>query len=105
MSNVVGTILNVGLSDKDTLTQVIDTREAVQMIANLVGDCTIMQGFGFYTHADGRKVCETSLEVKCYGVSMDEGKEYAEILCRQLNQECICVTPIYETATEFVSVG
>ena len=86
-------IFNVGLSDKDTHKQEITTQDAIQLIANLVGDCTIKTGnIGIFTHADGTRVIENSLEVVAYEMDKSTGEVIASELARQLNQELVCVT-------------
>ena len=86
--------MNIGLNDKDSLKQEIETQAAIKLIANLVGDCTIKTGnFGIYTMDNGETVIENSLEVISYTLDMTTGKEIAKQLCKELNQESIYVSP------------
>lgn len=58
--------LYIGLNDKDSKVQEISTLDAYKMIGALVGDCTIQEGRGLYTHQDGTTVLESTL--------IDQGK-------------------------------
>lgn len=88
--------LYVGLSDKDSKTQKINTLEAYKVVSNILGvDSTITECRGVYTHGNGDVVFETSLQV----VLLDfEGTLNAEWLKRKvnaikqaLNQESVAV--------------
>lgn len=88
--------LYVGLSDKDSKTQKINTLEAYKVVSNILGvDSTITECRGVYTHGSGDVVFETSLQV----VLLDfEGTLTAEWLKRKvgaikqaLNQESVAV--------------
>ena len=82
--------LFIGLFDKDTHEQVLSTSEFKQIISNTLGDCTIKEGqTGYYTHDNGSKVTEPSLEVKKFGGSKRDIVNKARILKVKLNQESI----------------
>ena len=42
-------ILYVGLNDKDTKTQLVNTLQAKESIADICGNCTISEVYGAYT--------------------------------------------------------
>lgn len=62
--------LFIGMNDKDTHKQELSTEEFKERIANTLGDCTIREGAtGYYTHDNGIRVIEKSLEVTKFGGS------------------------------------
>ena len=62
--------LFIGLNDKNTLKQELPIEEVKAKINEVVGDCTIKEGAtGYYTHDNGQKVIEKSLEVVKFGGS------------------------------------
>lgn len=80
----------VGLNDKNTLKQELSTDTAIQIIHDIVGDCTIKGGqIGIFTHADGTQVKENSLTVEKFGGTKKQALEIARQLCRKLNQESV----------------
>ena len=59
-------------------------------IANTLGDCTIKEGAtGYYTHDNGVKVIEKSLEVTKFGGTKRSIINLAKQLKQTLNQESI----------------
>ena len=83
-------VFNIGMFDKNLKKQVISNDDFIKIIANTVGDCTVKQGaVGVYTHADGSKIVEPSLEVVNYGLTKKQAKTVAKTLCKLLNQESI----------------
>lgn len=56
--------LYIGLNDKDSKQQEIFTLDAYKIVGALVGDCTIQEARGLYTHRDGTQALETSLIVQ-----------------------------------------
>lgn len=86
-------ILYVGLFDKDTHTQLINTMSAFRMVSNLVPDCTITEGRGKYTHEDGTVVIEPTLIVEILDfdgtVSKESLKPMVESIKTALNQETV----------------
>lgn len=82
--------LFIGLFDKDTHKQELSTSDFKKIISNTLGDCTIKEGNeGHYTHNNGEKVTEPSLEVKKFGGSKRSIINLAKQLKQQLNQESI----------------
>lgn len=83
----------VGLSDKDTHTQLISELEAYKVLMNKVGTHfwwgTIYSGRGFYKHDDGSVVVENTLIVM---TSTDKDHTaFVEEVKRDFNQESILV--------------
>lgn len=84
--------LYIGLNDKDSKVQEISTVNAYKMIGALVGDCTIQEGRGLYTHQDGTQVLETTLIVQIIDFSGAlDVKPLVETIKTALNQESIAV--------------
>ena len=85
--------LYVGLFDKDTHTQLINTLSAYQVVSNIVPDCTITEGKGKYTHIDGSVVIEPTLIVEILHFGENFDKEYYTKLANKikvaLNQESV----------------
>ena len=80
-------ILNIGLNDKKTKKQEIDTERAINMVGVYIGDCTITETIGFY-----KGVRETSLKVEVYDVDAYAAISLAEHFTRLFNQECVALT-------------
>lgn len=57
-------IFYIGLNDKKTYRQEVPTIQAYKIIKGVIGDCTITEGKGIYTHANGTQVLETTLIVE-----------------------------------------
>ena len=55
--------LYIGLNDKDSKVQEINTVDAYKIVGALIGDCTIQEARGLYTHQDGTQVLESTLIV------------------------------------------
>lgn len=56
--------LYVGLNDRETKTQLINTLDAYRIVTNVLGvDSTITEAKGIYTHEDGAITSETTLVV------------------------------------------
>ena len=82
--------LFIGMNDKDTHKQKLSTEEFKERIANTLGDCTIREGAtGYYTHNNGIRVIEKSLEVTKFGGSKRSIVNMVKQLKQILNQECI----------------
>ena len=88
--------LYIGLNDKDTKTQLIDTETSYKIVGNVLTqndlDYTISTAQGGYTHENGTKVVENTLRVELleFGNSIKENilsacKNIKELL----NQESI----------------
>lgn len=87
------TTLYVGLNDKDTHTQKIDTLEATKIITNIITSitdgCTIYNASGVYTHADGTVVIENTLKIELFDTANNIINQIIDTLKRVLNQESI----------------
>lgn len=86
--------LMIGLNDKNSYRQEISTVDAYKIIQNLVGDCTIQEGRGVYTHANGVQVLETTLIVSVLDFAGNwDVATVCATLKTALNQEsiaCVC---------------
>lgn len=92
-------ILYVGLNDKDTKTQLVNTLQAKESIADICGNCTISEVYGAYVHDDGTKVKETTLKVELLFISYSTAVEYAKSIKQALNQESITLEKVNTDST------
>lgn len=88
--------LYVGLNDKDSKTQKINTLEAYKVVSNILGvDSTITECKGVYTHDSGDVVFETSLQVVMLDfdgcLTAEWLKRKVEAIKQALNQESVAV--------------
>lgn len=85
--------LYVGLNDKDTKAQKIDTLEAYKIVSNLlvatVGGGTIYQAQGIYKHDNGDIVIENTLRIEIIEASEKDIGYIIKTLKTILNQESI----------------
>ena len=85
--------LYVGLNDKDTKAQKIDTLEAVKIAENLVCDMcgggTIYNAVGVYTHDDGTIITENTLRIELIDTAAAALDTLITALKAVLNQEAI----------------
>ena len=79
----------IGLADKDTKQQELSREVYLRTIYNVVGDCTISDAVGYYTHDNGELVEEPSLRVDMLFKNENNIKGYADRLKVELNQESI----------------
>ena len=84
-------VFNIGMFDKDTHKQELDKVDFIKAISDKM-DCTITDTVGVYTHDDGSKVIEPSLEITSYDKTLKQAIEIAKQLCKELNQETIIVS-------------
>ena len=84
--------LLVGLNDKDTKTRIVNKNKAREVIMNIVGDCTVSDALGQYTHDNGEVVQEKSLRVDILFKELQEVMEYAKEIKKALNQESIALS-------------
>lgn len=87
-------ILNVGLNDKDTKNQKIDSVEAYKMVENILlnnglSGYTIYQGLGLYKHDSGEITRENTLIIELMFTSDIVVNKIIELLKQVLNQESI----------------
>lgn len=88
--------LYIGLNDKDSKIQEINTIDAYKLVSNVIGvDSTITEGRGIYKHEDGTVVSETSLIVELLDFcnALDKGwiKSKINQIKTLLNQESVAV--------------
>ena len=86
----------VGLNDKDTKKRIVNRNKAKEVIMGIVGDCTISDATGFYTHEDGTKVTEKALRVEMLFKADNEVISYCHAIKKALNQESIALSCTYE---------
>ena len=87
------TTLYIGLNDKDTKTQKIDTIEAFKIVSNIITEYadggTIYQASGIYKHYDGSIVIENTLRVELIDAGADAINSIIKIVKTVLNQESV----------------
>ena len=87
--------LYIGLNDKDTKRQEIETVEAYKLVqrelVKKVGGGTIYSATGIYTHDDGSIVIEPTLRVEIFHDSKKDIKDLADDYKKILNQESIII--------------
>ena len=84
--------LYVGLNDKDTKIQEVETERAKDIVNNVCGDCSIQEITGYYTHDNGERVKENTLKVELLFKEHDQVLNYCTDLKRLLNQESIVLS-------------
>ena len=87
-------ILNVGLNDKDTKLQRIDSIEAYKIVENTLlnnglSGYTIYQGKGLYKHDNGEITQENTLIIEVLFTTDEVINKIIKILKQVLNQESI----------------
>ena len=83
--------LYVGLNDKDTKVQEISTLEAYKICSRAIGDCSIQELTGFYTHNNGQHIVEKTLKIEIFGKAQDEIRKIADFIKLALNQESVII--------------
>ena len=99
MAQLLRHTLIVGLNDKDTKKQVCNRHRAKKVIMDIVGDCTISDAIGHYTHEDGSTVNEKSLKVELLFKADNQVIDYAKQIKKELNQESIALVKDYIEST------
>ena len=88
-------ILYVGLNDKDTKTQKIDTLSAYNLtnniLLNYVEGATVTQSKGIYKHNNGNVVIENTLIIELLCTDKTTVETIAKELKMALNQESIAI--------------
>lgn len=88
-------ILYVGLNDKDTKTQKIDTLSAYNLtnniLLNYVEGATVTQSKGTYKHQNGNVVIENTLIIELLFTDKQTVETIAKDLKIALNQESIAI--------------
>ena len=87
--------LYIGLNDKDTKAQKIDTLEAVKIVSNILTEytdgATIYNATGIYKHDNGDIVIENTLRVELIEADAGRLAEAVKIIKTVLNQESIII--------------
>jgi len=99
MGKLLRHTLIVGLNDKDSKKQVIKKAQAKKIIMNIVGDCTLSDAVGHYTHADGTQVSEKAVKVEMLFKADNEVVSYAQAIKKELNQESVALVKDYINST------
>ena len=98
-------VLYIGLNDKDSKRQEIDTITAFKLVSRVIrekcGGGTITQATGIYTHENGEIVEETTLKVEIFGQPLQPVLDACEFLKTALNQESIALNEII-TKSRFI---
>ena len=88
-------VMCVGLLDKDSKRQEVNTIDAFKVASNIfastTGGATITEGRGVYTHEDGTVVIEPTLVCTIYGANLQTVKTAADALKVALNQESVAI--------------
>lgn len=95
MAKMLRHTLIVGLNDKDTKKQRCNRHVARKLIMNIVGDCTISDAIGHYTHEDGTTVSERAIKVEMLFKGDNEVLCYAKQIKKALNQETVALVKDY----------
>lgn len=87
--------LYLGLNDKDTKTQLINTLEAYKIVSNILaadfGGGTIFEAQGIYKHDDGTIVFEKTLRIEILFAETPQIKTLVNTLKKVFNQESVAV--------------
>lgn len=100
-------VLYVGLNDKDTKKQEIDTQKAINIVCNILArqgitDLTMQQGVGAYTHEDGTRTFETSLIITMLFIERIQVVNAISDIKTILNQECVALETIKVEKSELI---
>lgn len=100
-------VMYVGLNDKDTKRQEMETQKAVDTVCRLLAkqgitDLTMQQGMGIYTHEDGTKTTEISLIITMLFVERVQVINAISDIKIILNQECVALETIKVEKSELV---
>lgn len=99
MTKLLRHTLIVGLNDKDTKKQVCTSNHAKRVIMGIVGDCTLTDAVGHYTHEDGSTVKENSIKVEMLFKADNQVIDYAKQIKEKLNQESVALVKDYIEST------
>ena len=86
------TTLYIGLNDKDTKKQEVNTTEAIKLLTNMladIGGATIYEATGIYTHENGDIIIENTLRVELIGIEENIILNKIKVLKLLFNQESI----------------
>lgn len=87
--------LYIGLFDKDTKKQEVDTKQAFNIVNNILlqytEGATIYMGDGIYKHIDKTTVIEKNIIVILYDVTRETSNKILKEVKTALNQEAVLV--------------
>ena len=88
--------LNIGLNDKDSITQEISEIESCSRIIeslneSLIGGYTIYNAQGFYTHKNGIQANEKTIIVEIVNEKKEKILKACNSIKKKLNQESILI--------------
>lgn len=87
--------LFIGLNDRETLAQEIETSAARSDIVAIVGDCTLSEASGCYTmQSNGAQIQEKTIVCDVFGRTRSEVVALCQALKIKLNQESIAVMEV-----------
>ena len=99
------TTICIGLLDKDTKQQEINTLDAFKVAANIfaetTGGATITQGTGVYTHDNGEVVIEPTLVCVIYGADNANIEKACKMAKVALNQEAVTIETVESNSRFF----
>lgn len=98
MEQITKYTMLIGLNDKDTKTRVINRNKAKEIIMSIVGDCTISDAIGHYTHEDGTIVNEKCIRVELLFKELDEVISMCQSIKKELNQESVALSYTVENS-------
>lgn len=93
-SKIIKYSLYLGLNDKDTKTQKIDTLEAYKILCNLlksynIEGFTVYNAHGFYVHDDGTFTTENTLKIELMFINEKTVDDIIKQLKIIFNQESV----------------
>lgn len=90
--------LYIGLFDKDSKRQEVNTIDAFKIASNIfvehTGGATITEATGIYTHDNGEIVVEPSLRCEIFGATFEQIVKVVPLLKTVFNQESIAVEEV-----------
>lgn len=100
-------VLYVGLNDKDSKKQEIETQKAINLVCNILAkqgitDLTINTGLGAYTHEDGTRTFETSLIITMLFIERVQVVNAVSDIKTILNQECVALETVKVEKSELI---
>lgn len=94
-STVVKATISVGLNDRETKTQLVNTDAAEDYIADVIADeigfGTIYRTKGVYKHDDGHTVKENTIVIVIDDIDRTKALKLSEQFARKFNQESVAV--------------
>lgn len=100
-------VMYVGLNDKDTKSQEMETKKAIDIVCKVLAkqgitDLTLQQGLGLYTHEDGTRTAENSLIITMLFVERVQVINAISDIKTILNQECVALETVEVKQSELI---